>query len=179
MRLPTYLILVVVMFLIHACVWAEDSTAALTAAMSAEQKTISEKLTSLDSNLAEAQKKAAASNNSIESSEARDARNKYVQDVLQILAKPIEKWAGVVNAVTAGRHGGYTLQLSIPMSPGANGSTISISCETREEKIVNVMKGLKGGDIVTFSGKYEGSRALRSLNVRDFILEKVELVKSK
>jgi hypothetical protein len=177
MRLVTYSLLVLILFVIHACIWAQEP-AALRAFMTAEQQAISEKLTALDTKVAEAEKKAAASNNAIELSEARDAKNTYTQDLLQILSKPLDKWAAQVSAVTANRHGGYTLKLTIPMSPGAQ-SNIDISCDTRDASIINVMKALKNGDIVKFSGKYDGSRSLRSIYIRDFVLENVELVKSK
>jgi hypothetical protein len=87
----------------------------------------------------------------------------------------------VVESVSAGRKGVFTVSLTVPMTQGldAGNGTISFSAETHDDAVVKVLRDLQKRDIVKFSGKYDGSRSrnLRSLFVRDFVLSSIDPVK--
>ena len=174
--------LLVLIPILGTSVLAEDNLAAVREVMTAEQKSISDKMSVLDAAVVAAQKKAAESNNTIELSDARAAVDKYAQEIMVILGKPVKNWGAVVESVSAGRRGsGYTVRLNIPLCTNqmSSQSAISIAADSKDDAIVSALKELKSGDIVRFSGKYDGARALRTLHFRDFALESIEVVKGK
>lgn len=173
------------------CIAGEEAEkdAELVKAMTADQKTYREKYIALRAKLNAAEKKAADTKNSIESTEVLEEGDKFCAELTEVTAKPIKGWAGICGNVSS-RKGSYSVSIFYRLATDEmrGNQGVSFNCKTQDDKLVSVMKSLKEGDVVKFSGEYKGppKKYTRhttgfnvNLRVHDFDITALEIVKAK
>lgn len=119
--------------------------------LTAEQKAIRDKYSAAQTVVDAAEKKASTTGNRIEAVAALERRSKVLAEIRSRLGEPIKEWTGVCESVSMSKDT-YTANVSFPLT-GTTGTPVVFFGQTREDKLVTVLKTLKRGDIVQFSGQ--------------------------